>query len=539
LRGDYALVNGRVHTPLGVVDALRVKAGRIAAVGSNLDTSGAREVFDLMGRTVFPGFTDSHMHLMSWLESLEILDLTPCRSISGLRAALREYAEANPDKDFYRARGWNETSWPEHRRPTRHDLDDIFPDKPVVLIRVCGHVAVLNGAAMRFFGLGEAEPVEGGLAERDEHGEPTGVFAERALSLIYGRLPRPSLDEMREMLKKYGPLAASFGLTHVNSEDMGPFRADFRKLLGFFADAARDGTLPFRVRHQLNMPRQDVLLDFLSDGLRSGDGGPMSQVGPLKLVCDGSLGGHTASLLEPYSDSPDGDRGIASFEQEELNQLVRMAHTSGMQVATHAIGDGALEMCLNAIEAAQGVGRPMQMRHQIVHAQIANDAQLDRMKRLRVGAMVQPMFVPSDRDMAVERLGKERAERSYRWKTMIKKGILTSGGSDAPIESPRPLWGIHAAVNRQAPGDDRREPWMPAERLTIGEAIAMYTWADAWQSGNEQRRGEIAEGRDADLVILDDDPFLVPRSDIWAIGVAMTICGGRVTHASSSLSGGV
>jgi predicted amidohydrolase YtcJ len=238
-------------------------------------------------------------------------------------------------------------------------------------------------------------------------------------------------------------------------------------------------------------------------------------------------------LLEDYENAP-GERGIAMFGQSELNELISIAHSSGMQAAVHAIGDGALEMCLNAFEAAQTVS-PGIIRHTIVHAQIADDRQLDRMKSLHVGAAIQPCFVPSDREMAAEHLGGVRAVRSYRWKTMLRKGIALSGGSDAPIESLRPLDGIHAAVTRQSQAGEPEGGWVPEEKLSVAEAISLYTWGNAWHGGNEKRRGEIAPGRDADLVVLEQDPFLAPAADLWRIGVAMTFCGGRITHRTDDI----
>jgi predicted amidohydrolase YtcJ len=308
------------------------------------------------------------------------------------------------------------------------------------------------------------------------------------------------------------------------------FGFDFRRAIDFYMNAERDGLLPFRIRQQLMLPRRDLLVDFLSEGWRTGDGTPFYQIGPLKLICDGSLGGRTAFLLQDYADKP-GDRGIAMFDQERLNEMIFIAHSSGMQVAAHAIGDGALEMCLNALEAAQSAS-PGILRHKIVHAQIADDRQLDRMKSLHVGAAIQPSFAPSDRSMAIERLGSQWASRSYRWKTMLRKGIALSGGSDAPIESLRPLDGIHAAVTRQGQSgkENPEDSWIPEEKLSVAEAISLYTWGNAWHGGNEKRRGEISLGRDADLAILGRDPFVEPVADLWKIPVVMTLCGGCVTY---------
>ena len=532
-----ALVNGRIHTPLGIRDAILIEAGRIAELGTTSDVllHSNVEIIDLKGRSVFPGFCDSHMHFMNWAKSRESLDLTGCKSIADLREALRAHIQAHPlpEGTWYTGRGWNHTAMVEKRMPNRHDLDDIAPANPVMLTRICGHVAVLNTQGLESAEITRDTRVEGGVIELGDDGDPGGILSEEAIGLADDHIPGATDEDLRRFLEKHGPLAASFGLTQLNTDDMGMFDFDFRRAIDFYTSAEREGRMPFRVRQQFLLPRRDLLLDFLSEGWRTGDGTPFYQIGPLKLLCDGSLGGRTAFLQADYADMP-GERGVAIYGQEELNDLISLAHSSGMQIATHAIGDGALEMCLDAFEAAQNAC-PGTSRHLIVHAQLTDDRQLDRMKNLRLGAAMQPCFVPSDREMAIARLGYERATRNYRWKTMLRKGIVLSAGSDAPIEDLRPISGIHAAVTRQNQAGQPEGGWAPEENLTVAEALSLYTWASAWHGSNEKRRGEIVPGRDADLVVLDQDPFLIPASDIWKIDVAMTLCAGQVTHASADL----
>lgn len=529
-----ALIGGRVHTPFGITEALLIEGGRVTEVGSsgNLRTEGAK-ILDLKGKAVLPGFGDSHAHFMSWMESQELLDLRHCRSIEDLKAMLSNHIATHPlpEGKWYRGRGWNHTFMA--RMPSRHDLDELSPLNPVVLTRTCEHVVVLNTAAIKMLGITSDTRIKGGVVELDEDGSPNGVLSEMAVFYVYEHIPRLQNLDMLRLLEKYGPLAASFGLTTLNSEDMVMFEYDFRRVIDFYINANNEGKLPFRIRQQFSLPKRELLLSFLSEGWRTGDGTPFFQVGPLKLFSDGSLGGRTALLRSDYADKP-GERGVAIYEQGELDELVSIAHSSGMQVAVHAIGDRALDVCLDAFEAAQFTS-PGIIRHQIIHAQIADDNQLDRMKKLGIGAAIQPCFVPSDRLMANLRLGSEWARRSYRWKTMLRKGIALSAGSDAPIESLRPLHGIHAAVTRQNQNDEPQGGWAPEENLSVAEALSLYTWSNAWHGSNEKRRGEIAPGRDADLVILNEDPFLVPVSDLWKIEVAMTICGGHVTYRSNDI----
>ncbi len=532
-----ALVNGLIHTPLGMAEAVQFEGGLISRTGTTSDILMHRdaEVVDLRGRSVFPGFVDSHMHFMAWAESRELLDLSACRSIGELREAFRAHIRLHPlpESGWYRARGWNQIHMAEGRMPNRNDLDDLTPGNPLILIRVCGHVAALNSTALRMLSITRNTRIPGGVIELGEDGEPTGIVSEEAVAYVYRQIPSLKDSEMMRLLVKYGPMAAGFGLTRINSDDMSMFDFNFRRLINFYIGAEQEARLPFRFRQQFLLPKRALLLDFLSEGWRTGDGTPLYQIGPIKLLTDGSLGGRTALMLTDYADHP-GERGVAIYEQEELNDLVSLAHSSGMQVAMHAIGDGGFEAGLNAVEAAQAV-RSMVTRHLIVHAQIADDRQLERMKNLRLGAAIQPCFVPSDREMAIERMGYDRATHSYRWKTMLRRGIVLSAGSDAPIENLRPLHGIHAAVTRQNQKNEPEGGWNSDERLSVAEAIGLYTWNNAWSEGNEKRRGEIAPGQDADLVVLEQDPFLTPSEDLWKIDVAMTICGGRITHRSNTL----
>jgi predicted amidohydrolase YtcJ len=200
-----------------------------------------------------------------------------------------------------------------------------------------------------------------------------------------------------------------------------------------------------------------------------------------------------------------------------------------MQVALHAIGDATLDMCLNSIERAKEL-RKNSLRHIIVHCQIADELQLSRLKQIGLGAAIQPCFVPSDREMAIKRLGNDKASCSYRWKTMIDKGIIISAGSDAPVENISPLLGIHAAVTRQDENDRPYGGWVHDEKLSTAEALNMYTWSSAWHANEENIRGEIVEGKLADLVILEDNIFTVAPEKIKDVRVSMTICGGNVTY---------
>ena len=535
-RQKLAFIGGKVYTPFGFKEALLIEGERISFVGNSSEALSlidvGFDVIDLNGRTVIPGLCDSHMHFLAWASNAEKLNLRGSKSVKDIRGKLREYINNSSfnDESWVEGRGWNQELFESgsNKMPTRYDIDNVAPNIPVVLSRVCGHVGVINTAALNKLGINCNTVIPGGIIDKGADGEPDGIVRETALEFVWNKVPPSSDDDLNYLLYKYGKIAASFGLTTINSDDLSELNDDYSRAINFYSMAESAGKMPFRMRQQFLLRTHEQLRKFLADGWRTGMGGKKYKIGPLKLLCDGSLGGRTAWLREDYADEP-GCRGIPIYTEEELDEFIWLAHSSGMQVALHAIGDATLDMCLNSIERAKKY-RKNSLRHIIVHCQIADDRQLTRLKQLGLGAAVQPCFVPSDREMAIRRLGIDKAGSSYRWKTMIDKGIIISAGSDAPVENISPLLGIHAAVTRQ---DEYNRPyggWVKDEKLSIAQALNMYTWASAWHANEENFRGELVTGKLADLVILEEDLFTIPHERIKDIRVSMTICGGNVTY---------
>jgi predicted amidohydrolase YtcJ len=532
-----AFTGGKIYTPSGFKDAILIDGERISFVGSSSEaellSNGKFEIIDLNGRTVIPGLCDSHLHFMAWASNTEKLDLKNSRSITDIRKKLSKFVNNTnysdyTDNSWIEGRGWNQELFESSSQimPSRYDIDDITPNIPVVLSRVCGHVGVINSAAINKLGINKDTVISGGVIDLGEDGEPNGIIRESALELVWNSIPSLGDDYLYYLLDKYGNIAASLGLTTLNSDDISELN-DYNRAINFYSKAECEGKLPFRIRQQFLLRTHQLLKEFLANGWRTGMGSKKYKIGPLKILCDGSLGGRTAFLREDYADEA-GTRGIPIHSQEDLDEFVWLAHSSGMQVAMHAIGDASLDMCLNSIERAKKL-RKNSLRHIIVHCQTADDNQLARLKQLGLGAAIQPCFVPSDREMAIRRLGNNKASGSYRWRTMIEKGIVISAGSDAPVENISPLLGIHAAVTRQ---DENNRPyggWVESERLSVAGALNMYTWASAWHANEENLRGEIIEGKLADIVILEDDIFTIAPERIKDVRVSMTICGGKIT----------
>lgn len=527
-------LNGRIYTPSGWAEALLTNGQTIAAVGRGEDLAGAAggaEQVDLGGRLMLPGLIDGHMHFLSTALSLEQADLTGSRSAGEVRERIRAFInrEKPAPGEWITGRGWNHEFFDDGRVFEKDALDDLAPANPMVLTRVCGHVAVLNSAALNLLGITGETRFAGGVVDLDGEGRPTGVLRETAVNWVRSRKPVPDQAKLRQLAARAGAVAAAFGLTSLHSDDLGSAGDDWRAIYELYSGLDGEGRMPVRITQQLKLRDRKALDEFLSSGLRTGDGSPAFRTGPLKILTDGSMGGRTALLREEYADMP-GEYGVPIYGSDELNDLVLAAHRAGMQIAMHAIGDGALDMCLDALEKALDERPAADARHYIVHCQTGDMDQYRRMARLGVGAAIQPIFVPSDRLMAIRRLGEERALSGYAWKTLLDLGIFMSAGSDSPVETLNPFIGIHAAVARQ---DQEGRPdggWNPGQKLSVREAMDLYTRGGAYASFEERRKGALAPGMLADLTVTDRDIFAVPTEEIPGTTAVLTMMGGRFTH---------
>ena len=524
--------NGKIYTPRGREEALLVDGQTIAAVGRSgdvLERAEGAERIDLEGRLMLPGFIDGHMHFLAYALSLEQADLTGARSVHEVRDRLKSFLDREKPAagEWVSGRGWNHELFGDPRIFTRDDLDDLVPSNPVILSRVCGHVAVLNSMALEILGITADSRFSGGVVDLDDTGRPTGVIRETAVEWAHSRTPNPDGDKLRRLVARAGAAAAAAGLTSIHSDDLGSVGGDWGAILGLYLGLDGEGKMPVRITEQLLLRNRAALDRFLASGWRTGDGSPAFHIGPLKILTDGSMGGRTAFLREGYSDMP-GVYGVPIYTAGELNDLVWTAHSAGMQLALHAIGDGALDMCLDALEKARERNL-RKARHYIVHCQMGDMDQYHRMARLGVGAAIQPPFVPSDRPMALRRIGEDRARRGYAWKTLLDLGIFLSGGSDCPVETVDPLWGIYTAVTRKDRDGVPEGGWNPAQKLTVEEAVDLYTRGGAYASFEEHKKGTLQAGKLADLVVLDRDIFSVPEEGIPAAKPVLTMMGGKVT----------
>jgi predicted amidohydrolase YtcJ len=484
-----------------VVERLAVTDGLIAKAPA----ADARRV-DLEGGCVLPGFNDAHVHFPTWSLAQRQVRLEGARSLAEAVARVADGMAASPPGGWLRGIGWRDADWTEP--PARAALDAIAPDTPVILTSKDYHSLWLNSAALARAG-GDLD-APGGVVERDADGEPTGVLRENAAWRFRDLHATPAMDEMLEASRAGLRIAASRGVTAVHDKDgwMGS--------LELFQRLRESGELTLRVWQSIPAERLPHLREL---GLRSGFGDDLLRAGYLKVFMDGTLGSATARLL-------DGS-GVELTSAERLAEIVREAAAAGWPVAVHAIGDAANRAALDGFEATAADWRPLGLRQRIEHAQLLDPADLPRFAAIGVTASVQFSHAPSDRDLA-DRVW-EGHQGAYAYRSLHDAGARLANGSDAPVEELDPLQGIAAAVLRTI---DERPAWRPEQALTVAAALRATCVEPAWLARDERRRGTLAPGMLADLVVLDRDPVTCPRDDLPHLRVMATLLAGRIVHVS-------
>jgi len=505
--------------------AILVKGGTVAFVGNEAEARAAApaaKVVDLAGAVLVPGLTDAHGHLRSLGTLRRMID---CRGLpkDEILLRVRALAASAAPGTWIRGRAWDQNRWSDTSFPTAADLEAAAPKTPVVLARVDGHAIWVNAAALKAAGVTKATPdPPGGRIERLEDGSPAGVFVDNAMALILNAIPAPGPDEARKDFVAGLEACAKAGLTGVG-EASGSSLAD----VAILEKLAKEGKLPVRVYATVGPKDLDAALAR----------GPVSEgrltVRALKIVADGALGSRGAALLADYSDAP-GNRGLDVTAPEEVERLAAKAFRGGFQVWTHAIGDRANRITLDAYEKSLSSVHPVDPRPRIEHAQVLAPGDAARFAKIGVIASMQPTHATSDWPWAEARLGKERVKGSYAWRTLLKAGARLAGGSDFPVESEEPLLGIYAAVTRQETTGKPPGGWRMEEALTRAEALRLFTADNAYAEFAEKRRGRIEPGFDADFTVLDRDVFsaATPASEIPKATVRMTVVGGEIVYRS-------
>jgi len=530
-RCDRLLAGGQVHTPTGVQRLeVAVDGGRIVALVPPADAGAwrraAAEVVDVSGAHLYPGFTESHGHLVGYGASIEQVDLRNAASFAEVVERVKRAAAKVPPDRWVLGWGWDQNRWPEKAFPSHAALSAAVPDHPVLLRRVDGHAVLTNARGLAAAGITAAtKDPPGGRILRDVSDSPTGVLVDTAANLLDRAVPAPTaIDIERRALLACNDLA-TFGITEF--QDAGTGRdelAVLRKLEG-------EGRLPLRVYVMLDGGDDQLLDGEFAAGARVGVDG-MLAVRAVKLFADGALGSRGAWLAQPYTDEP-GTRGLEVTPEARLEDVIRRAAKAGFQPCVHAIGDGAVTRVLDLYERALGPGGAA-LRPRIEHAQVVRPADVSRFATLGVIAAVEPTHCTSDMPWAPARLGPERIAWAYRWRSLLAAHARLCLGSDVPVESPDPRLGLWAAVTRRTPQGTPSEGWNLAEALTSAEAVAGYTSWAAYAAFEENWRGTLVPGNAADLTILDRDVEVGGAAEILQARILRTVVAGRDVFVARS-----
>ena len=526
---DTIFLNGDIYTQATPprAQAMAVRDGVIVAVGAKDDIRKLKgpetQVVDLGARFVMPGFNDAHVHLEeAGLEALSV-DLRGTASLQEMEHLVWSACKAAGPGEWIVGGGWDHTKWTDQKLPTRQDLDMYTAGHPAVLVRVDGHIAVANTAALAAGGVtSQTQPTQGGAIDHDAKGEPTGILRETARRLVESKVPPPSPARLRRALEVAIADANHWGIT--SAQDNSRWEAFL-----VYEDLEREGKLTLRISEWLRFDDPVSLLETHRAHHPAGD--PMLHTGMLKGFMDGSLGSRTAALLAPYADDP-ANSGLPRYEREQLNRMTIERALAGFQIGFHAIGDRAAQMALDAFADAERAAREKNQtrdfRFRIEHDQVVTPNQFEQYRKLGVIASMQPNHLLTDMNWVISRIGPERARTSYTWKQFLDNGIRVAFGTDYPVEPITPFRGIYAAVTRM--NEAGTQSYFPGQKLTIEQALAAYTTVSAYAQFAEKEKGTLAPGMLADFVVLDRDLTKVPPPEILKTRVLRTVVGGKTVY---------
>jgi len=492
---------------------------RLFTEGDELPADDNMTVIDGEGKTLLPGLIDAHGHVLSYGLSLLRVDMTGTRSEQEAVERVRAFQQANPELSWIQGRGWNQVLWDSNDFPSADSLAQAQADTPMWFSRVDGHAGWANQAAMELAGIDASTPdPDGGMIIRDSEGRPTGTFVDTAMSYITQHIPALSLEDQKMALRQAMLALAEQGLTSVHDAGVSS------TTLQAYQELLMDGPLPIRVYVML-AGGDDQLSDRLAEGHFTSTDNTLV-VRSVKISADGALGSRGAYLNEDYSDQA-GHQGLLLLSPERLTQLMEMSMQAGFQVNVHAIGDGANMLVLDNYEALIQRTDTHAQRHRIEHAQVLRYEDILRFNELNVIPSMQATHATSDKNMAQDRLGEIRIQGAYAWRKLMDAGAVIANGSDFPVESPNPFFGLHAAVTRQDRQDQPPGGWFPGERMTLGEALTSFTLDAAYAAHQEERLGSLEPGKLADFILLEQDVFAIEPSQLWQVDVAQTWVGGR------------
>jgi len=494
------------------------KVEQIFSDKSALPKKNAR-VIDGQGKTLLPGLIDAHGHVLSYGLSLMQVNLNGVLSEQDAVQKAIDFHQTNKKSQWLLGRGWNQVLWKNQQYPKAVSLDEYFKNTPIWFKRIDGHAGWANSKAMQLAGIDRTSvSPDGGEIIKDAKGNPTGVFIDNAMNLITDNIPSTSTREMKVALTTAMKALAKVGLTSVHDAGISHTNIEAYKAL------AAENNMPIRVNAMIDI--NDSELNRLLDQGYFQSPDNKFIINSVKISADGALGSRGAALIDEYSDLAN-HRGLLLYNQQTLALLMQTAMKAGFQVNTHAIGDNANKIVLDLYEKFITNTKTKHMRHRIEHAQILRLQDISRFAELGVIASMQATHATSDKNMAQDRLGEQRILGAYAWQRLTKANTIIAGGSDFPIESANPFFGLHASVTRQDQDNQPKSGWFPEESLALKQAFKTFTVNAAYAAHQENIIGSLSQNKKADFILIDQDIFKIEPTEIWKTKVLETWVDGK------------
>lgn len=507
-------INGDKLVQFSAIQFTNDKIDKLFKQGERPASDKKLQVIDGKGATMLPGLIDAHGHVLSYGQSLMRADLVGTTSEQEAINRTLEYAKSNKSITWIMGRGWNQVQWPSKRFPTAKLLDKYFPDKPVFLERVDGHAAWVNTKAMQLANItANTTSPDGGEIIRDSSGNPTGIFVDNAMDLLLDKIAPPTKEQQKSTLIKAMHSLASLGLTSVHDAGIDSVN------LEAFKELNDQNKMPIRINAMLYLPTEGWQSTLDKGTFKTSNN--MLNFNSVKIQADGALGSRGAALIEDYSDQH-GHRGLLLHDEKALNSYIDTAMKAGFQVNTHAIGDNANKLVLDIYQEAIKKHNNKSLRHRVEHAQILRLKDIPRFNELGVIASMQATHATSDKNMAVDRIGDERILGAYAWRKLLNANAVIAAGSDFPVESPNPFFGLHASVTRQDKKNTPNGGWFAEEIMTRIEALKSFTIDAAYAGHQESIIGSLEVGKKADFILLSDNYFTSDESELWKNQVLQT-----------------
>lgn len=543
LPADMVLIHARIYTVNPKepwAQAMAVREGKVIAEGSNKEIAAyqglSTKVIDAKEHMALPGFMDSHVHIMAGAALLEQIALNDAKTIDDFQKMIEDYATAHPDKKWIQGMGWYYSIFGKNGAPDKKFIDEVVPDRPVYLAAYDGHSSLANSKALQIAGITRKtlDPPNGIIVRNPATGEPTGFLKEAAGSLVMKNIPRPTREEERNRLTKAIHYASSLGLTRVISAGADAERVDL------FDEIRQKGDLTTRLymARFVTPPISPEVIKVLEEN-RKRYSDDWIDLAPVKFLLDGVIEAHTAAMLEPYTNDPD-NRGQLYFDPDKYKEAVVQLDRLGFQIFTHAIGDRAIRLALDAYEAANKANGRTDARDRIEHIEDPCAEDIPRFGKLGVIAGMQPLHTtPNDNILNVwaGNVGSERAQRAWPWRDIQSGGAVLSFGSDWSVVTLNPWPAVQMLLTRETPEGTPAGGWIPKQRLTLEEAIQGYTLGGAFAARREKTEGSIEAGKLADVILISQDLFKIPPNQIGKTKTLITMVGGKIVYQDPSWEG--